>query len=69
MVAIQESMFVFDNLIMSDDKSMQIIIRVDTEDLVLALKGADEPLTEDSQLYVDTCGHRIQTRWAMVRCA
>ena len=47
MVAIQESMFVFDNLIMSDDKSMQIIIRsVDTEDLVLALKGADEPLTE-----------------------
>jgi flagellar motor switch protein FliG len=47
MVAIQESMFVFDNLIMSDDKSMQIIIRsVDTEDLVLALKGADEPLSE-----------------------
>jgi flagellar motor switch protein FliG len=47
MVAIQESMFVFDNLIMSDDKSMQIIIRsVDTEDLVLGLKGADEPLTE-----------------------
>ena len=47
MVAIQESMFVFDNLIMSDDKSMQIIIRsVDNEDLVLALKGADEPLSE-----------------------
>ena len=47
MVAIQESMFVFDNLIMSDDKSMQIIIRsVDTEDLVLALKGADEALSE-----------------------
>ena len=47
MVAIQESMFVFDNLIMSDDKSMQIIIRsVDTEDLVLGLKGADEPLSE-----------------------
>jgi flagellar motor switch protein FliG len=47
MIAIQESMFVFDNLIMSDDKSMQIIIRsVDTEDLVLALKGADEALSE-----------------------
>jgi flagellar motor switch protein FliG len=47
MVAIQESMFVFDNLIMSDDKSMQIIIRsVDTEDLVLALKGAEESLSE-----------------------
>ena len=40
MVAIQESMFVFDNLIMSDDKSMQIIIRsVDTEDLVLGFEG------------------------------
>ena len=43
MVAIQESMFVFDNLVMSDDKSLQTLLRsVDTEDLVLALKGADE---------------------------
>ena len=32
MVAIQESMFVFDNLIMSDDKSLQTLLRsVDTE--------------------------------------
>jgi len=47
MVAIQESMFVFDNLIMSDDKSLQTLLRsVDTEDLVLALKGADEPLRD-----------------------
>jgi len=47
MTAIQESMFVFDNLIMSDDKSLQTLLRgVDTEDLVLALKGADEPLRE-----------------------
>ena len=47
MTAIQESMFVFDNLIMSDDKSLQTFLRgVDTEDLVLALKGADEPLRE-----------------------
>lgn len=47
MVAIQESMFVFDNLIMSDDKSLQTLLRgVDTEDMVLALKGADEPLRE-----------------------
>ena len=47
MVAIQESMFVFDNLIMSDDKSLQTLLRgTDTEDLVLALKGADEPLRE-----------------------
>ena len=47
MIAIQESMFVFDNLIMSDDKSLQTLLRsVDTEDMVLALKGADEPLRD-----------------------
>ena len=39
MQAIQEAMFVFDNLIMSDDKSLQTLMRsVDTEDLVLALR-------------------------------
>ena len=47
MIAIQESMFVFDNLMMSDDKSLQTLLRsIDTEDLVLALKGADEPLRD-----------------------
>ena len=47
MVAIQESMFVFDTLIMSDDKSLQTLLRsVDTELLIMALKGADEPLQE-----------------------
>ena len=47
MTDIQEAMFVFDNLIKSDDKSMQGIIRsVETEDLVLAMKGADEELQE-----------------------
>ncbi len=47
MQAIQESMFVFENLIMSDDKSLQTLLRsVETEDLVLALKGADEQLRE-----------------------
>jgi flagellar motor switch protein FliG len=47
MQAIQESMFVFDNLIMSDEKSLQTLLRmVDTDLLVLALKGADEPLQE-----------------------
>ena len=45
--AIQESMFIFDNLILSDDKSLQTLLRnTDTEDLVLALKGADEPLRD-----------------------
>ena len=44
---IQESMFVFDNLIMSDDKSLQTLLRsVETEQLVLAMKGADETLRE-----------------------
>ena len=47
MLSIQESMFVFDNLIMSDDRSLQTLLRsVDAELLVLALKGADEPLRE-----------------------
>ena len=47
MQCIQEAMFVFDNLLGSDDKSLQTLMRnVDTEDLVLALKGADEPLRE-----------------------
>ena len=41
MQAIQEAMFVFDNLIMSDDKSQTLMRSVDTEDLVLALKGTD----------------------------
>jgi flagellar motor switch protein FliG len=47
MSEIQEAMFVFDNLIKSDDKSLQMILRsVETEDLVLAMKGADEGLRD-----------------------
>ncbi|MEL0072578.1 MAG: FliG C-terminal domain-containing protein, partial [Rhodobiaceae bacterium] len=47
MVAIQESMFVFDNLLMSDDKSLQTLLRsVETDDLVLAMKGADDQLRD-----------------------
>jgi flagellar motor switch protein FliG len=47
MQSIQENMFVFDNLILSDDRSLQTLLRaIDTELLVLALKGADEPLRE-----------------------
>ena len=46
MTEIQEAMFVFDNLIKSDDKSLQMILRsVETEDLVLA-EGADEVLRD-----------------------
>ena len=53
MQAIQESMFVFDMLIMSDDKSLQTLLRmVDTDLLVLALKGADEPLKKS---YLGVC--------------
>ena len=47
MSEIQEAMFIFDNLIKSDDKSLQMILRsVETEDLVLAMKGADEILRD-----------------------
>ena len=51
MQLIQENMFVFDNLIMADDKSLQTLLRnVETELLVLSLKGADEPLREKYSL-------------------
>ena len=44
---IQDSMFVFETLLLSDDKSLQTLMRsVDTEDLVLALKGTDDVLAD-----------------------
>ena len=47
MQAIQDNMFTFDNLGMSDDRSLQTLLRsLETEDLVLALKGADELLRD-----------------------
>ncbi|UZK71103.1 flagellar motor switch protein FliG [Sphingomonas sp. S1-29] len=42
--AIEEAMFVFDNLLDLDDKNLGILIRnVDTDLLVRSLKGVDEP--------------------------
>lgn len=47
MAAIQDNMFVFDNLGKSDDRSLQTLLRaIEPEQLVLALKGADEVLRE-----------------------
>jgi flagellar motor switch protein FliG len=47
MSAIQDNMFVFDNLGKSDDRSLQTLLRtIEQERLVLALKGADEVLRE-----------------------
>ncbi|MFC7704896.1 flagellar motor switch protein FliG [Plastorhodobacter daqingensis] len=47
MQSIQDNMFVFDNLVMSDDRSLQTLLRaVDNDVLVLALKGADETLRD-----------------------
>jgi flagellar motor switch protein FliG len=47
MQAIQDNMFVFENLMMADDKSLQTLLRsVDTEDLVLSLKGAEQALAD-----------------------
>jgi len=44
---IEDLMFVFDNLIDVDDRGMQAIMReIKTEDLTLALKGADEGLKD-----------------------
>ena len=40
-------MFVFENLLKSDDKSLQMLLRnLETDDLILALKGADDILQE-----------------------
>lgn len=47
MQSIEDNMFVFDNLIKSDDRSMQTLMRsIDTNLIVLALKGADEALQD-----------------------
>jgi flagellar motor switch protein FliG len=47
MQSIQDNMFVFDNLVKSDERSLQTLLRnIENEQLVLALKGADEALRE-----------------------
>ena len=44
---IQELMFVFDNLLDLDDRSIQSLLReISSENLILALKGADEEIKE-----------------------
>lgn len=47
MTNIQENMFVFENLIAVDDKSLGVLLRnVEPENLAIALKGADERLRD-----------------------
>ena len=47
MAEIQDNMFVFDSLVISDERSLQTLLRsIDAELLVLALKGADEVLRD-----------------------
>ena len=47
MQSIKDNMFVFDSLVISDERSLQTLLRaIDAELLVLALKGADEVLRE-----------------------
>lgn len=44
---IQDQMFVFDNLITVDDRSIQLILReIQSESLIVALKGASEEIRE-----------------------
>ncbi|MYM53695.1 flagellar motor switch protein FliG [Thalassovita mangrovi] len=46
-VALQDNMFVFDNLIKSSDRALQTLLReVDNQTLVIALRGADDALQE-----------------------
>jgi len=45
--SVMDEMFVFDNILELDDKSIQLVLReVQGDQLVLALKGAAEPLRE-----------------------
>ncbi|MEC8293999.1 MAG: flagellar motor switch protein FliG [Pseudomonadota bacterium] len=45
--ALQDNMFVFDNLIKSDDRAIQTLLReVENRTLILALRGADEILRD-----------------------
>jgi flagellar motor switch protein FliG len=47
MTAIQDNMFVFDNLVRSDDRSLQTLLRgIEADRLALALKGADETVRD-----------------------
>ena len=47
LLAIQDRMFIFDNLILSDERALQTLLReVEEEVLALALKGADEVLRD-----------------------
>jgi flagellar motor switch protein FliG len=44
---IQDQMFVFDNLMTIDDRSIQLILReVQSESLIIALKGCSEPVRD-----------------------
>ncbi|MDX1779706.1 MAG: flagellar motor switch protein FliG [Thalassovita sp.] len=46
-VSLQDNMFVFDNLIKSEDRAIQTLLRqIDDRVLVVALRGADETLQE-----------------------
>ncbi len=44
---IKRQMFVFEDIIMLDDRSIQLVLReVETKDLALALKGTNEEVSE-----------------------
>jgi flagellar motor switch protein FliG len=45
--AIEDQMFTFDDLIDLDDKAIQILLReIQSDELIIALKGADQPLRD-----------------------
>ena len=64
---IRKQMFVFDNLIMLDDRSIQRVLRdVDNRDLALALRGANEEVRAHifknvSQRAADTLREELET--------
>ena len=63
--AIEDQMFTFDDLINLDDKSIQVLLReIQSEDLVIALKGADAPLRE--KIFKNMSQRASETRCARI---
>ena len=53
---IMDEMFVFDNILEIDDRGIQLLLReVQSDSLIVALKGANADMREKSSEYVSAC--------------
>ncbi len=68
-----DEMFLFENLVDVDDRSIQRLLQeVDSESLLIALKGAEQPLREIPAQYVAACrrysARRSRQPWSGCVC-